>query len=138
MVEQCSPLRFRRLADFLHALEIFREEGRHAPPLAAQVVLDVSVIALAGQHHQVRGVVVGAVAVPVVHDLARQEGTPEQLFSQQSVGQKSSARALVTAVGVLLPALDRLPSSVQGQCRRLMTAATTSGSSKLASRASAS
>ena len=74
MLEESPPPLLTLRGDLLNPTEVFREEAGHPPLRTALVVLDMGVVGLAGQDHQVRGVVVGAVAVQMVNDLAGEKG----------------------------------------------------------------
>ena len=56
----------------LNCTEVLGEQQRLATSLTAEQLLDVRVILLAGEDEQVLANVVARVAIPVMHDLARQ------------------------------------------------------------------
>lgn len=92
MVHERSTLLLRQNASpqgagalLLNPLKQFREQEGHSALLASQVVLDVGMKALTGQHQQVFRSVVGAVPVPVVNDLAGEERTAQPLSGDLTV-----------------------------------------------------
>ena len=96
-LEQRSP------AHFVDLMQILREQQRLATLLAAQQVLDVGVVPLAGQHQQVAAVIVRRVPVAVVDNLAGQQGAPQEFLCEAAVQQEAAARLPIPDLSVLFP-----------------------------------
>lgn len=109
MFKESAPPLLTLGGHLFNPTEEFRKETGHAPLIAALVVLDVGVVALVGKDQQVRGIVVGAVTVQVVDDLAGEKGTP-QVFGHQLPVQENPFTGFPTPhLGVLLPTLHSPP-----------------------------
>lgn len=91
------------------SLKQFREQTGHPRLLTAQVKLGVGVVALAGQDDQILGRIVGAVPIPVVHDLTGQERSAEQPLCLHPVRQQTFARFWVPDLAVLFATFDGSP-----------------------------